>query len=89
MESHRGMLSEDENDEETEKDVGREANKNILNLMHDRHFDKLPQQLDWRDYGKYVIVWSCHANNSAINNTNIVQSIYTVQTYACTNKEMK
>ncbi len=53
MESHRGMLSEDENDEETEEDVGRKAKKNILNLMHDRHFHKLPEQLDWRDYGQY------------------------------------
>ena len=51
MDSHRGMLSEDENDEEIEKDAGRKTKQNILNLMHDQHFAKLPQQLDWRDYG--------------------------------------
>lgn len=60
MESHRGMLLEDENDEESEGDIGRKKKKerrkekkNILNLLHGRQFGKLPEQLDWRDYGQY------------------------------------
>ena len=52
MESHRGLLSEDDNDEEIEVDRKKKENKNVLNLMHDKHFDKLPGQLDWRDYGQ-------------------------------------
>ena len=54
IESHRGMLSEDENDEETEDVVERNKteNMNILNLIHDKQYDNLPENLDWRDYGK-------------------------------------
>ncbi|XP_028397683.1 counting factor associated protein D-like [Dendronephthya gigantea] len=57
MESHRGMLSDDENDEE-EGSLNEKEKKRILNLMHDKHFDKLPKTLDWRDYGAVTPVSS-------------------------------
>lgn len=56
IESHRGLLSQDENGEEIEEEKDgkkRKEKKNILNLVDDQDFDKLPEQLDWRDYGQY------------------------------------
>lgn len=54
MQSHRGMLSEDENDEEKEEEnVNDKEKKRILNLIHDKHFNNIPEKLDWRDYGQY------------------------------------
>ena len=55
MESHRGLLSQEENDGEIEEEKDgkkKKGNKNILNLLHDQHFDRLPEKLDWRDYGQ-------------------------------------